>query len=246
MSHSDTYQVRWRGRTTGPFPLTALEAMLSRNEISLMHEVFADGRWVSLEELLLATGRNQTSYEPESAPERPAALPPTMAPEAAQPPPIPPEEMFHVAKGGRQEGPFTKSALRQLAVAGVVSSEDLAWREGMPEWMPLGRLMADLPRPTAAPPFTQTPGFPPSPTRQPIEQPLKNTTDAGAHGVVVGGYVCSFLALLFFPPFLALAGFVCGIVALVKGTVGHGIAIILLSLICGLLGMAIGEAVFPD
>jgi len=246
MSNSETYQVRWRGKVTGPFPLASLQAMLSRNEISLMHEVLVDGRWLSLEELLLFTKQNQKSYQPEPEQDLPAPPPPTtMAPKASQPPPIPPEETFHVAKGGRQEGPYTKSALRQLAAAGVVSSEDLAWKEGMPEWMPLGRLMADLPRPAPPPPFTQSPGHPVPPTRQTPEQPTK-TPDAGAHGVVAGGYVCSLLALLFFPPFLALAGFICGIVALAKGKVGHGIAILLLSLVCGFLGMAIGAASFAD
>lgn len=244
MSNSESYQVRWRGKVTGPFPLATLQAMLSRNEISLMHEVLAEGRWLSLEELLFAAAPSQASYESESVQELPAP-PPTMAPKPSQPPPIPPEEMFYVAKGGRQEGPYSKSALRQLAAAGVVSSEDLTWKEGMPEWMALGRLMADLPRPAAAPPATHTLGLPPSPVRQTSDQPAA-TQDAGAHGVVVGGYVCSLLALMFFPPFLALAGFVCGIVALARGKVGHGIAILLLSLVCGFLGMAIGQAVLSD
>ena len=113
----------------------------------------------------------------------------------------------------------------------------------MPEWMQLGRLMPDLPRAAVTPPFAPAPpragGQPPPGAPAPVHE-------TGGNGAVVGGYICSLIALAIFPPFFSLAAFVCGIVALVKGKIGHGIAILLLSLVCGFLGMALGAAAFNE
>ena len=47
-----SFLIRWRGRQDGPHTLGALREKLSANEIGLMHEVFAGGRWTSLGEFL--------------------------------------------------------------------------------------------------------------------------------------------------------------------------------------------------
>ena len=249
MSNSENYQVRWRGKVAGPFPVATLRAMLARNEISLMHEVFADSRWIALEELLLKLDQVHSSPVPaeELAPGPPVSSPQGPPSRVPQPPPLPPEELLYVAKAGRQEGPYAKSLLKQLASAGLVSAEDLAWKEGMPEWMPLGRMMADLPRPgPPRPPAPIVGGGTFSPPPTPLVSPVPPPTVApggGASGAVAGGYICALISLLLFPPFFALAAFICAIVALVKGKIGHGVAIIILSLVCGIIGMAMGAAV---
>lgn len=61
-------------------------------------------------------------------------------------------------------------------------------------------------------------------------------------GLIVAGYICSILALLCFPPVLGLAGFVIGIVNLTKGSTGHGVAQIVLAVVCGGIGMVVGAA----
>jgi len=61
-------------------------------------------------------------------------------------------------------------------------------------------------------------------------------------GLIAAGYICGVLSLLILPPALGLAGFVIGIINLTKGSVGHGIAQIIISVTCGLLGMIIGAA----
>ena len=240
---------------SGPHDLEQLRAMLGRGEISLMHEALVDGRWVSVEELIEQRQKPTAVAKPTVAAQGSASLTPVdfiaggpTSPQPPQrPPPPPAEDLFHVAKGGQQQGPYTKSVIRQLVAGGVLSSDDLAWKEGMPEWMPLGRMMADLPRPSPSRPPSPIVGggaFSPPPT--PPVSPVPPTTvapDGGASGAVAGGYICALISLLLFPPFFALAAFVCAVVALVKGKIGHGVAIIILSLVCGIIGMAIGAAV---
>lgn len=61
--------------------------------------------------------------------------------------------------------------------------------------------------------------------------------------LIVPGYVCSLIALFFFPPAFALAALVIGIVNLVRGLVTHGIVQIVLSVVCGLIGVYLGVLV---
>jgi hypothetical protein len=83
--------------------------------------------------------------------------------------------------------------------------------------------------------------------------PNKPFTEAEKSGIVVhdpkegttlvsAGYICGLLSLLIFPPALGLAGLVCGIMNLANGRIGHGIAQIIISLTCGILGAILGAA----
>jgi len=61
-------------------------------------------------------------------------------------------EIF-VTKDGRQRGPFSPSEVRRLVAAGDLSLEDIAWREGMELWEPLGKILPpDLPPGPPEPP----------------------------------------------------------------------------------------------
>ena len=55
------YMLRWRGRQSGPFTLPQIERKLAENEIGMLHEVFSDGQWVSIQQVLLQ--KSQTSFE---------------------------------------------------------------------------------------------------------------------------------------------------------------------------------------
>ncbi len=48
------------------------------------------------------------------------------------------------AENGQQKGPVSDSDLASLAENGSVKVETLLWREGMPDWQPLGRVRPDL------------------------------------------------------------------------------------------------------
>jgi TM2 domain-containing membrane protein YozV len=152
----ESYQIRWRGKVSGPHDIDALRTMLDKGDVSLLHEIFAAGRWISLEEFLVQTPKKAPA--PVVVVQKPA--PP---PKPPGPPPIPPEELFYVAKGGQKQGPHTKSTLQQLIHAGVLSTDDLAWKEGVPDWTPLARLV-DFPAPGAVSnPFSATRQPPPPP-----------------------------------------------------------------------------------
>lgn len=172
MAKQESFQIRWRGVVSGPYDLEQLRAMLGRGEVSLMHEASLDGHWVSLEELIQqkqkpAVVARATVPAQGSPPQRqvdfisggPVGTQRPQSP--AGPPPLPAEDLFYVAKGGQQQGPYTKSVIRQLVAGGVLALDDLAWKEGMPEWMQINRLMPDFPRTTFLP-------QPPPPMNQPF------------------------------------------------------------------------------
>jgi hypothetical protein len=46
------FLVRWRGRQEGPYSTLAIEAKLAANEIGLLHEIYADGKWVSIRDYI--------------------------------------------------------------------------------------------------------------------------------------------------------------------------------------------------
>lgn len=50
------------------------------------------------------------------------------------PPPMPPQQMFHVAVGGVQQGPFPVAQLQQMAQQGQLTRDTLVWTAGMAGW----------------------------------------------------------------------------------------------------------------
>ena len=44
--------VRWRGKQEGPYPATIIEAKLEAHEMGLLHEIFYNGRWVTIRDYL--------------------------------------------------------------------------------------------------------------------------------------------------------------------------------------------------
>ncbi len=69
-----------------------------------------------------------------------------------------------------------------------------------------------------------------------------NTHQKSSDGLIASGYFCSLIALLLFPPGFGIAGLAIGIINLTKGSIGHGIAQIVLSITCAVFGMIIGVA----
>lgn len=158
----ETYEIRWRGRTSGPYDIGTLRSMLASGEASLMHEVLVGDRWVSLEELMaLVSSAPPTAIDPAAEAEvaggwEQPPLPPVI-------PPIPQEEEFYIGRGGETQGPHRKSVIKQFALAGIVGSDDLGWKEGLADWVPLRQLIPDLPFPlqtTSLPPGFEAPRGP--------------------------------------------------------------------------------------
>ena len=55
---------------------------------------------------------------------------------------------------GQKQGPLTLAELKRRIAAGQLTAGDLVWKEGMPDWIPAGKIAAladDLPPPIPAP-----------------------------------------------------------------------------------------------
>ncbi|MBI4325966.1 MAG: NINE protein [Chloroflexi bacterium] len=63
MSKPVVYPLRWRGRESGPYPLSVIEQKLDAHEIGLWHEIQSDGRWQTLEEFLAALNQQREAQE---------------------------------------------------------------------------------------------------------------------------------------------------------------------------------------
>lgn len=71
--------------------------------------------------------------------------------------------MWFYARDQQQYGPVSEEELRRLLQRGELSTEDLVWREGMPEWIPASSV-AELatPLPPAPPASFAPPPAPPA------------------------------------------------------------------------------------
>jgi hypothetical protein len=49
---STTFLVRWRGRQEGPYSVSVIGAKLAKNEIGLLHEIFHDGKWITIRDYI--------------------------------------------------------------------------------------------------------------------------------------------------------------------------------------------------
>jgi TM2 domain-containing membrane protein YozV len=54
MSDSPEYELRWRGRQSGPYPVTEINRMLDEHEIGMGHEILYQDEWITLEEFFAA------------------------------------------------------------------------------------------------------------------------------------------------------------------------------------------------
>ncbi|MBJ7390735.1 MAG: DUF4339 domain-containing protein [Chthoniobacterales bacterium] len=130
----ETFPIRWRGKTSGPHDIDALRNMLEKGDVSLMHEISLDGRWISLEEFL--------AQRPKRAPAPVVVVQkPVQPPEPLGPPPVPLEEQYYLAQDGKKEGPYSVSRLRELANAEIIVPTDLVWKEGLASWQQLSAVL---------------------------------------------------------------------------------------------------------
>jgi hypothetical protein len=73
---------------------------------------------------------------------------------------------IYILQDGQQAGPYTRGELQQFLAAGQVQGTDLAWREGLGEWVPLASIvpvLAGKPAPAAV--ERPAPGAPTQPIR---------------------------------------------------------------------------------
>jgi len=69
MAPTNAFRLRWKGAVTGPFPLARVQELLRAGEISLLHNIEVDGRWMTLRDHLRGAGLTRvTAPSAESAP----------------------------------------------------------------------------------------------------------------------------------------------------------------------------------
>ena len=173
----------------------------------------------------------------EPVPKLAAPLPPTHedAPMPAEPPTA--TEIL-VLKGGQQLGPYTLEEINRQLTAGIIMVSDLAWHEGLIGWVPLATVVGVEPPVPAhglhpPPPPIYTTGMPAA---------LGGTSSPPSNGILIGGYICAVVSLMFLPPVLGLAGIICGVVAITRQQVNKGVTLLIVSFVCAALGMMIGAA----
>ena len=118
---------------------------------------------------------------------------------------------WYYAKNGAQQGPISLEDMKSRIAMGEISATDLAWQEGMSDWMPIGSIAAlkvepAPPRPETGPyaahaaPAQQEQAPAPEPYRTPSAAPSAQPVAYGQQPLSQG---------------LAIASLVCGIVSLI-------------------------------
>jgi uncharacterized RDD family membrane protein YckC len=66
---------------------------------------------------------------------------------------------IYIGRDGQQSGPFTEETVRAMLAAGDIAATDLAWREGLADWLPVSQVLAGAssPAPLLAAPRAAAP-----------------------------------------------------------------------------------------
>jgi uncharacterized tellurite resistance protein B-like protein len=67
---STKFLLRWRGRQAGPYLASVIEAKLANNEISLLHEIYYNGQWVTVRNYLAERKAPNCNWRKEPATEK--------------------------------------------------------------------------------------------------------------------------------------------------------------------------------
>jgi hypothetical protein len=148
---------------------------------------------------------------------------------------------YHIGRNGSQLGSFPEEEIRSGLQNGTFLPEDLAWKEGMPEWQPLSVVMPGTPTSPVAGTLSlekaagSTPGGPMgsgSPSSSP--QPAAPYSPATVWPPAPGGVAHVGVAVMPVPG-TAIASLVLGIVAMV--TCYFGFLFAVPGVICGHIAM---------
>lgn len=138
---------------------------------------------------------------------------------------------WYYAKNGNQNGPLPTEDMKDRIAMGEISPTDLAWTEGMADWMPVGQ----IPELKVEAPVRQESFNPPPPVASAAPSPYQAPVSAPApvspvpmapgqpvsQGLAIGSMICGILGLIAccvwqISGTLALVAVVLGFVALGK------------------------------
>lgn len=143
---NDSYFVRVRGRTLGPYELETIRQMVRRAQVGRSHDVSHDGAsWMpasTFPEIFerpqpavsgLDVGQPVEPDPPMRMPDAPAAAGSYSASGGGAN-----NMLWHFTMGGQQQAsPVDKQTLIGLIASGRVSANDSVWNETMTDWIPV-------------------------------------------------------------------------------------------------------------
>jgi hypothetical protein len=129
------------------------------------------------------------------------------------------------AKNGSQQGPLSTDEIKSRIAMGEIGSDDLAWSEGMSDWMPIQQipqLKIEAPASKEAPPPVMgAPSQFPSPT--PYQTPASPASpaqmipgQAPSQGMAIASMVCGIVGLI-----LCCTGYFSAAIAITAVALGH-------------------------
>ena len=126
---------------------------------------------------------------------------------------------IHIARDGKQLGPFSLGEINRQLAAGTLSLSDNTWYEGAAGWMPLSSVPGVTGATSAPPPVSPTtPVAPTSPVVSPVAT-APMVPRAPTEPLAIWSFVLSLVGLLGFccgGPMLGIAAVVCGHLGLSK------------------------------
>lgn len=128
------YYVRFRGRTLGPFSETKLRDMISRGQVTRLHEISSDGmNWQSAEERSELFGRDDQKEIIEAIPVEETTEKTTNTQGSDQ---FPQTSTWYAHINGANKGPVPESQLLVWKRNGQLTQDTLVWQDGMSDWQP--------------------------------------------------------------------------------------------------------------
>ena len=126
---------------------------------------------------------------------------------------------IHIARDGKQLGPFTLEEIQRQLAAGTLSLSDNAWYEGAAGWAPLSSVPGVTSGAAATVPAATTPSTPTAPTSPGGPVVPAPVPSAPTEPLAIWSFVLSLVGLLGFccgGPLLGIGAVVCGHLALSK------------------------------
>lgn len=153
---------------------------------------------------------------------------PSPAPSSSHP--TPPTN-YYIVKAGLQHGPYSDDQVRTMLQQRSIALQDLFWRDGQAEWMPLSQWDGV---------FASGPAPQPGPALSPA---AAGTVDSNSRTLIGFGYACAAISLVFLPILFAPAGVLIGVKVRKRGLHPHGSRLIVASAVAGIIGFLLGMAV---
>ena len=140
-----SYFIRVRGRVLGPYDVAQLKTLRARGQFGRANEVSTDRQtWQSAAAIEhLFVGSKKTAVVPAEEFETAITVTRPAQGQSGGPPSRSTQPAWHYSVGSEQYGPVTLLELRGLAASGQLRPDDLIWKEGFADWMPL-RDVAEL------------------------------------------------------------------------------------------------------